>query len=170
MNFIIFILLDDVVNLYYTYVVNLKEVEMTIKQTLESRMSYRIKRGKAFVYVPGDFTDLSDSDQIGRVFRSLVQAGLLVKIGQGIYARAKISSLTGQPVPEKSLRDLAIEALSKLGVEVAPSRYELAYNSGQTTQVPTGRVIGVKGRISRKISYNGRSITFEKAAEQRRNH
>jgi len=137
---------------------------MTTKQTLASRMRYRIKRGKAFVYLPGDFADLSDSDQIGRGLRTLVQEGVLVKIGQGIYARAKKSSLTGAPVPERPLRDLAIAALAKLGVEVAPSRYEKAYNAGQTPQVPTGRVIGVKGRISRKISYNGRSITFEKAA------
>jgi len=39
----------------------------------------------------------------------------------------------------------------------------LAYNEGRTTQVPTGRVVGVKGRVKRKIGYAGKYITFEYA-------
>jgi hypothetical protein len=46
-------------------------------------------------------------------------------------------------------------------LEVFSSSYDQAYNQGQTTQVPTGRVIGVKGRVARKIGYEGKYITFE---------
>ena len=134
---------------------------MPIKQTLEGKIRYRIKRGRDSVYIPPDFFDLSDRDQIGRVLRQLIKEGLLVKIGQGIYARAKLSSLTGKPVPEKDLRSLALEALKKLGIKTAPSSYEQAYNAGRSTQVPTGRVVGVKDRVSRRIGFNGRYIKYE---------
>ncbi|MDN5214693.1 DUF6088 family protein [Fulvivirgaceae bacterium BMA12] len=135
---------------------------MPIKQTLEGKMRYRIKRGRDSVYIPSDFFDLSDRDQVGRVLRQFIKKGMLIKLGQGIYARAKLSSLTGKPVPEKDLRSLALEALKKLGIKTAPSSQEQAYNRGQSTQVPTGRVIGVRDRISRTIGYNGRFIKYER--------
>ena len=134
---------------------------MPIKQTLEGKIRYRIKRGRDSVYIPSDFFDLSDRDQVGRVLRQLIKEGLLVKIGQGIYARAKQSSLTGKLVPEKDLRSLALEALKKLGIKTAPSSYEQAYNAGRSKQVPTGRVVGVKDRVSRRIGFNGRYIKYE---------
>ena len=134
---------------------------MPIKQTLEGKIRYRIRRGRDSVYIPSDFFDLSDRDQVGRVLRQLIKEGLLVKIGQGIYARAKQSSVTGKPVPEKDLRSLALEALKKLGIKTAPSSYEQAYNAGRSTQVPTGRVVGVKDRVSRRIGFNGRYIKYE---------
>jgi hypothetical protein len=37
------------------------------------------------------------------------------------------------------------------------------YNAGRTTQVPTGRVVGVRQRVRRKIGYNGISLSFERA-------
>lgn len=134
---------------------------MPIKQTLEGKIRYRIKRGRDSVYIPSDFFDLSDRDQVGRVLRQLIKEGLLVKIGQGIYARAKQSSLTGKLVPEKDLRSLALEALKKLGIKTATSSYEQAYNAGRSKQVPTGRVVGVKDRVSRRIGFNGRYIKYE---------
>ena len=60
--------------------------------------------------------------------------------------------------------EFAKELLKKLGVEVVPSSAERAYIAGKSTQVPTGRVIGVRGRIVRRIGYNGNYITFEKVS------
>lgn len=135
-----------------------------ILRTLESKIKYRIKRNKNTVFVPGDFFDLSDRDQVGRVLRALIKEGALIKIGYGLYARTKVSSLTGKSIPEKSLPDLAKEALQRLGVSISDSSFDKDYDSGNSTQVPTGRVIAVKGRISRKIGYGGNYITLEKAA------
>jgi hypothetical protein len=39
-----------------------------------------------------------------------------------MYTRAKPSLLDGTPVPTKGLRELAAEALGRLGVETAPTR------------------------------------------------
>lgn len=133
--------------------------------TLKSKMSYRINRSKENVFVPKDFFDLSDRDQVGRILRSLVADGALIRFGQGLYAKARRSSLTGKLIPVASLPELAEEALvNKLNIKVVPSKALERYNSGESTQVPTGRVIAVKGRVSRKMAYNGKSIKFEYVA------
>ena len=140
-------------------------MSMNRLKTLEDKVAYRITRAKFSVFVREDFQDLSDYDQIGRALRSLVKKKKLVRIGYGLYARARESSLSGKAIPEKPLPQLATEALERLGVDVYPSRLENAYNAGATTQVPTGRVIGVKGRISRKIGYDGKYITIERVTD-----
>jgi len=129
--------------------------------TLKSKIKYRLSRSKETVFTPQDFLDLSDRDQVGRVLRQLVAEESLLKVGYGLYAKSSKSSVTGNVIPEKGLPELAKEALNKLGVIVVPSTAEREYNSGKTTQVPTGRVIGVKGRVSRRIGYNGKYITLE---------
>lgn len=140
------------------------EVNVTIKGTLESRVSYRIKRSGSPVMLRRDFDDIGGYDQIGRVLKQLVEKGLIINLGYGVYARAKKSEISGRIVPEKPLQELAKETMKKLRVEVVPSKAEQAYNQGRSTQVPSGRVIGVKGRVSRKLGYNGKSIFFESAA------
>ena len=133
-------------------------------KSLEDRMAYRVERKRGSVFLREDFGDLADYDQVGRGLRRLVAKGKLVKIGYGLYARATRSPLSGNLIPEKSLPSLAAEALTRLKVEVRPSREARAYNEGCSTQVPTGRVLAVKGRISRKIGYDGKYVSFEPAA------
>ena len=135
---------------------------MPVKDTLEGKITYRVKRSKSPVFVRDDFRDLGGYDQVGRILRGLVKKGILINLGYGAYARSKRSSVSGAIVPERPLPELAKDLLKKLGVRVVPSSAERAYNSGISTQVPTGRVIGVKCRIVRRIGYNGRYISFEK--------
>jgi hypothetical protein len=92
--------------------------------------------------------------------RELVRQGQLVRVGQGLYARAQATS--GEPVPTRGLATLT-EALERVGVAAMPTRLEQAYNAGQTTQVPTGRVVGVDRRVRRKIGYNGVFLSIERA-------
>jgi hypothetical protein len=132
-------------------------------ETLETRLLKRIDRKRGDVFLRADFDDLGGYDQVGRVLRDLVRDGRLMKVGYGIYARARPSVLDGKPTPIKGIRELAAEALGRLGVETAPTRMEQAYNAGRTTQVPTGRVIGVRGRVRRQISYNGVPLSCERA-------
>lgn len=129
--------------------------------TLRSKIKYRLSRSKATVFTPPDFLDLADRDQVGRVLRQLIEEDQLVRFGYGLYAKADKSPYSGKTIPKKPLPALAEEALKKLGVQVVPSSTKQLYNSGKSTQVPTGRVIGVKGRISRKMGYNGHSVKLE---------
>jgi len=130
--------------------------------SLKSKVKYRISRNAGAVFVPADFSDLSDRDQVGRVLRELVGDEILIKFGRGLYAKARRSSFSNKLVPVKPLPELAREALTqKLGVEVVLSQEQTSYNSGQSTQVPTGRLIAVRGRVSRKMSYDGKSIKYQ---------
>ena len=137
---------------------------MTLKGTLESRITYRVKRNADSVFLRKDFADIGGYDQVGRILRQLVNKGLLIDLGYGVYARTKRSSVTGKLVPEKPLPELAKEAMKKQGVKTAPTEAEKAYNEGRSTQVPTGRVIGVNRRVSRKLGYDGKYVTFKKVS------
>jgi len=132
--------------------------------TLEYKILTRIVRKKCAVFLRGDFEDLADYDQAGRILRGLVRKGRIIKIGYGLYAKAQISPFNGQVIPQKNLPQLAKEALERLGLKTAPSSMERDYNEGRSTQVPTGRLIGVRGRISRKIGYNGAYVSYERFA------
>ncbi|PIW28636.1 MAG: hypothetical protein COW30_07065 [Rhodospirillales bacterium CG15_BIG_FIL_POST_REV_8_21_14_020_66_15] len=136
---------------------------MNALKKLDSRVSYRISRAKRAVFVRDDFKDLADYDQVGRSLRKMVSEGRLVKLGYGLYAKGRKSSVSGRMVPIKPLPDLARDALERLGIEIRQSQFEREYNSDVTTQVPTGRVIGVKGRVSRKIGYDGKYVTLAAA-------
>ena len=131
---------------------------------LERRIAERIARKKGNVFVRRDFQDLGGYDQVGRALRRLTFQGHLVRIGYGLYARTVRSLLSGKRVPAQPLPSLTLEALARLEVETRPSRFAQASNTGKTTQVPTGRVIAVKGRIARKIGYDGKYVSFERFA------
>jgi hypothetical protein len=132
------------------------------RSSLESRVKRRIARKKGDVFVREDFSDLGGYDQVGRVLRDLTRKGELVRIGYGLYSRAATSIITGAPIPVRGLRTLR-EGLKRVGIKAVPSRLEKAYNAGETTQVPTGRVVAVNRRVRRKIGYEGISLAFERA-------
>src|SRR6266446_2513672 len=101
-------------------------------QTLEARLLKRIERTRGDVFLRADFSDLGGYDQVGRALRQLVREGRLVKVGQGLYARAHPSMTSGAPVPVGGLQALK-EALGRVGVATLPTCLEQAYNAGRTT-------------------------------------
>ena len=135
---------------------------MKYSNTLEGKIAHRIDRKQSTVLLREDFEDLAGYDQVGRALLALTKKGKLVKIGYGLYAKAKVSSLTGNTVPAEPLPLLARKALDRLGVTLLPSQAENDYREGRSTQVPTGRQIGVNGRISRKIGYNNITVNYER--------
>lgn len=121
----------------------------------------RIESIQSPILLRKDFSDLGSYDWVGRNLNKLIQKGQLVRIGYGLYAKAKRSALTGEIVPVVPLPTLGKEALKRLGFETFPTEAEVKYKEGSSTQVPTGRSIGVKDRISRKIGFGGAYISFE---------
>ena len=103
-------------------------------------------------------------DQVGRVLKRLTEQGTIIRIGYEKKKKTKISSLTGEVVPTAPLPTLGMKALSRLKVKTMPTSGERAYREGRSTQIPTGRMIGVKGRISRKIGYKGAYIAYERVS------
>lgn len=116
------------------------------------------------VFVRADFESLGSASQVTRALNGLIADGTLVKLGTGVYARAKASVLTGKPIPVKPLEVLAPQALLKYGVKLKEARLVTAYNAGRSTQVPTGIVLNTgKRRITRKLGFNGKLVQYERA-------
>lgn len=122
--------------------------------TLRQKIEERIKNHVDDVFLPREFSDLSDEDQVLRALRNLVREGSLVKLGYGVYGRAVQSQLTGQAIlySQNGFAGAVRQALTKLGVKWEPTAAELDYNAGKSTQVPVNPVIRVKGRFSRQLS------------------
>jgi hypothetical protein len=129
------------------------------RETLESRVMNRIARKRGDVFLRSDFEDLGGYDQVGRVLRGLVRQGKLLKVSHGLYTRAVKSPFSDNPVPPKGLTTLK-EALKRVGVDIVPTSLERDHAAGKTTQVPTGRAVGVRRRVRRKIGYDGIFLTF----------
>jgi hypothetical protein len=92
----------------------------------------------------------------------LQDRGVLVRIGTGVYAKTRVSSVTGAVVPAGSLETLGIETMEKLGVTLAPGRLAAEYNAGRTTQLPGTVVVNTgRRRIQRRIVVGGRRLAYE---------
>ena len=135
---------------------------MTRLKTLKDKIQYRIKKSQDNIFLVKDFIDLSGQDQVLRALRKLTAEKLILRLGKGIYSKAKTSSISGKTIPIENLRNLAISAMKKLGVVVMPTYAEQAYNNKLTTQVPNGFIIGVNKRVSLNISFEGTTIKYEK--------
>ena len=135
---------------------------MLKNRKIEKKIITRINKSKSNAFILSDFRDLSDKNQVSRTLRKLVKNEFLFKLGQGIYAKTKVSPIENKRILVTSFLDIAKEALEKLKIKSFPSQAEMDYNSGKSTQVPTGLRIAVNKHVSRKISYNGRTITYEK--------
>ena len=139
----------------------------SMRETLETQLLRRIDRKRGDVFLRADFDDIGGYDQVGRTLGKLVKEGKLLKIGYGLYSRAIKSPFDDTLIPPRGLATLR-EALKRAGVETLPSRSMQDYNAGRTTQVPTGRVVGVRQRVRRKIGYNGFTLSFERAGPAHR--
>jgi len=131
--------------------------------SIADQIERKIARSKRNVFLRADFAKLGSYDAVGRALRQMTDRGRFVQIGYGLYAKAERSPFTGKPAPVVGIRRLATEALRRLGKSVAGSTLDSAYNSGQSTQVPTGRTLAVKDRIRRRIGYDGNYVILERA-------
>lgn len=137
---------------------------MNKPRKLKDKILLRISLKKDGVFLRKDFKDLSGYDQVGRELKNLIREGKIIKIGYGLYAKAEISPLNGDVIPQINLPQLAGEALERLGIETTATTLEKNYNAGKSTQVPTGRLIAVKSRIVRRIGYGGMHVSYERVA------
>ncbi|CBJ39703.1 DUF6088 family protein [Ralstonia pseudosolanacearum] len=129
---------------------------------LAERMKRSIARRNDEVFVRSEFAKLGSEAQVSRALKELVTSGVIVKLGVGVYAKAKRSVLSGAAIPVKPVDVLAPIALMKLGVTVYPSKNTQKYNAGETTQIPAGNVLNTGGRrIARKLGFGRQTIRYE---------
>ena len=138
---------------------------MLHKKTLRERIEARIARKRGDdVFLTREFRDLGGEDQVLRALRGLVGEKRLVRLGYGVYGRAVVSRLSGEPIlySPNGFLGAARQALNKLGVAWEPTDAEKAYNEGRSTQVPVNPVVRVKGRFSRRLSDGTRELVVER--------
>jgi hypothetical protein len=132
--------------------------------TLREKVRQRIARRRDDVFLTREFRDLGGEDQVVRALRELVRAGDLVRLGYGVYGRAVVSRLSGEPIlynPDGFI-GAARQALDKLGVAWEPTEAERAYNEGRSTQVPVNPAVRVKGRFARQLRYQDTELRLER--------
>lgn len=134
-------------------------------ETLESRMRDKIRKSRRTVFLRDDFEALGGYDQIGRALRQLVARGRLVRIGKGLYAKARKNRITGKPMlaAPGGFDQVSKEALNRLGVRWEPASAEKAYQAG-STQIPARVVVKVDGQFHRRIAYGKYRLGIERAS------
>ncbi len=132
--------------------------------TLREKLEVRIAERRDEAFLTREFGDLAGERQIQRALRELTDDGKLIRLGYGVYGRAEISPLTGQPMlASDGFGEVARRALDKLNVQWEPSRAERDYNEGKSTQVPMTPLVRLKkGRFSRKLRYKAMELSFER--------
>lgn len=138
------------------------------KRTLPlfERMSARLVEISGNVVLREDFHGFASYGGIGKCLKKLVVSGSIVRIGQGIYAKATIGPISGKIIPKTDIKALAKEAMQRLGVEIAQTEWERAYAERQTDQMPLGNVVAVKSRVRRKIEWGTRRVEFERTGRR----
>jgi hypothetical protein len=91
--------------------------------------------------------------------------GRLVRIGKGLYAKARPNRITGKPMlaAPGGFDQAAKEALNRLGVQWEPASAEKAYQAGRT-QIPARVVVRVKGPFHRQIAYGKYRLGIEQVS------
>jgi len=138
---------------------------MRQRKTLRERIEGRIARRRGEdVFLTREFADLGGEDQVLRALRGLVREKRLVKLGYGVYGRAVVSRLSGEPIlySANGFLGAARQALTKLGVSWQPSVAEQAYNEGRSTQVPVNPVVRIQGRFSRRLRDGNLELVLER--------
>lgn len=128
--------------------------------TIADRVEARIKRSKRDVFLREDFDDLGGYDQIGRALRKMCEKGQLLKVGYGVYAKARRNRINHRLMlaspggPDAVL----IATLNRLKVPYELKGLTAAYAAGKSTQVPAFMEVKPKKRFSRKLKIGNREF------------
>lgn len=134
------------------------------KPVLEKQLLLKIKRSRKKVFLRKDFAKLGGYDQVGRALNSLAQKGNLIRIGYGLYAKARINRITGAPMVAAAggFAEVCREGLNRLKIDWEYNDATKAYLSNTSLQVPADFQPIIKSRFSRKIGYNNKELKYLK--------
>ncbi len=122
---------------------------------------------KKTVFLRSDFESFGTSTRVTRALQELISEGRIIRVGRGIYVKARPSTVTGNPVPVEPLETVAHKALAALGVDVQLGTAARAYVGGLTQDVPMNIAVDVgSSRVSRRIEFGGREVKLERTRRQ----
>ena len=137
--------------------------------TVRQRLWRSIAARKGEVILRRDLKKgLGSRSQVNRGLKQLQEEGKLVRIGNGVYAKASLSPLSGRPAPRQGLEVLAVETLDRLGIKWRLGRARRLYNAGLTTQVPWRTTFDTgRRRISRRLQVGKAVVNYENDFQSR---
>lgn len=122
---------------------------------------------KKTVFLRSDFEAFGSSTRVTRALQELIAEGRVVRVGRGIYVKARRSSVTGSVVPVEPLETVAYKALAALGIDARMGSAARAYVGGATQDVPMRISIDVgSSRVSRRIGFGGREVKLERTGRR----
>ena len=136
-------------------------MKVTAQNTIRSKALHRIQNLPSAVVLRQDLQDLGSDRQVSRALKTLVSEGAVVKIGYGVYAKPKKSTLTNDQYLPGGFLAVGREALTRLGIQWQVSEAEQQYNLGKTQQVPANPSTKLDARFRRQLSYRGMKMRFE---------
>ncbi len=137
------------------------------QNSLKFKVLERIMQMPGNVVLRKDIEDMGSPRQVSRCFKDLIAMNKLVKIGQGIYAKARPSEYISRPIIIAGFGSACKEALTKLKVKWEPGTAEQEYNSGLSTQVPVRTIVRLKSRFRGQLGYGNRKLLIEKRINAR---
>jgi hypothetical protein len=125
------------------------------KPTIKRQILEQISKSRAKVFVPGDFKDIASYPQIMRALKLLIADEKIIKIGYGVYSKAAINQFTKRPRPLFDPVTTARAMFKKLKIKWNYSPAVIAYNRGETTQIPVKNffILDKKRRFTRTAGY-----------------
>lgn len=135
---------------------------MNTKEKIENR----IATSPDSVFLKSDFADVTGSAAVGRALAALIRDGVIVRVGLGVYCKARISSLTGKPIPCVSMVEIGDAILRKLGIQATLAESALDYLDGRSTQVPARERLCIgAAKFSRQIGFGKRVLRVERGGD-----
>jgi hypothetical protein len=107
--------------------------------TAANQIFQKVKRSRRYVFERKDFDGIASYDQIGRSLNQLIDKGEIMKLGYGLYTKARVNSLTGRLMPTNpgGTDALMREILKMKGVDFEMDSLSLQSFSGESTQIPS---------------------------------
>jgi len=145
---------------YVVCLLSLMYLVWSVDVTIMNKVKARINRSKRFVFTRTDFADIAGYDQVGRVLKKFVDTGCLLRIGYGLYTKARINRITGKLMPASpgGADGVLVEAIEKLGVAYKFDDFSQLSIDGDSLQIPASFKIITNNRFKRKIVVNNKGI------------
>jgi hypothetical protein len=131
------------------------------KNSFQAELLDYIEKLPGNIVLRKDIISLNEPRQISRALKALVEDKKLIKLGLGVYAKARESEYLDVPVIRVGFTEACIEVLNRFQVDWEPSQAIKDYNSGKTQQVPARFEVRLKSRFRRKIAEGNRKLRIE---------
>jgi len=125
-----------------------------------SEISRRICERETTVLLRADFDDLDNTGLVDEALASIEAQQKIVSIGEGVFAKARLNTLTGELTSVDDFKSIALEALDRLGIPWEYSDGEKEYLSGESNLIPPNACVVVVGSARPALSLGDLKLRY----------